>query len=320
MRETTKEIFDKYEVRKTRQEKTAFIDFTLDFARKNGYDAHVENGSFKSRNIVIGDPKTAKVTYTAHYDTCPRLPFPNFITPKNIFIYILYQIFLTVCIFAVPMLVSGLLGFILGRAGVAEDTAFNVIFFVGYALVAIVLYLIMAGPANPHTANDNTSGVTTLFEIMEKLPESERSSVAFIFFDLEEVGTIGSSSYYAKNKQYMKDRLLINFDCVSDGKNMLFVLSKKAVCYEEALKSAFVRNDTYSPEFCSRGVFYPSDQRAFPLGVGVAALKKSKKLGVLYMNRIHTKNDTVYDEENIAYLSDGAVRLAAELAGVSEKQ
>lgn len=313
MRETTQEIFDKYEVRKTRQEKTAFIDFTLELAKKNGYDAHVERGSFKSRNIIVGDPKNAKVTYTAHYDTCPRLPFPNFITPKNIFIYILYQVLLTVCIFCVPMLISGILGFALAKAGVEEDTAFNIIFFAGYALVAVALYLIMAGPANPHTANDNTSGVTTLFEIMEKLPADMRDSVAFIFFDLEEMGLIGSSSYYAKNKKDMKDKLIVNFDCVSDGKNMLFVLSKKAVCYEDALKAAFVQNDTYSPEFCSRGVFYPSDQKAFPFGVGVAALKKSKRLGVLYMDRIHTKNDTVYDEENIAYLSDGAVRLAAEL-------
>lgn len=311
MRETTKEIFDKYEVRKTRQEKTAFIEFTLDFAKKNGYDAHVEGGSFKSRNIVIGDPKTAKVTYTAHYDTCPRLPFPNFITPKNIFIYVLYQILLTVCILGVPMLLSGILGFVLAKAGVGEDIASHVIFFASYALVATELYLIMAGPANPHTANDNTSGVTTLFEIMEKLPERERAEVAFIFFDLEEMGLIGSSSYYSKNKREMKDRLLINFDCVSDGKNILFVLSKKARCYEDLFKSAFEKNETYSPEFCSRGVFYPSDQASFPYGVGVAALKKSDSHGILYMNRIHTKKDTVYDEENIAYLSDGAVKLAS---------
>lgn len=314
MRETTKEIFDKYEVRKTRQEKTAFIDFTLDFAKKNGYSAEVEGGSFRSRNIVIGNPRTAKVTFTAHYDTCPRLPFPNFITPKNIFIYILYQIVLTVFIIGVPMLVGGTFGVILGLAGVSEEILGDVIFFTTYALIAAALYIMLAGPANPHTANDNTSGVTTLFEIMEKLPAEMRENVAFIFFDLEEMGLIGSSSFYSKNKKDMKDKLLINFDCVSDGKNMLFVLSKKAKCFEEVLRASFAENEIYSPEFCSKGVFYPSDQAAFPYGVGVAALKKSKRLGVLYMNRIHTKNDTVYDEENIAYLSDGAVTLAAKLS------
>ena len=59
-------------------------------------------------------------------------------------------------------------------------------------------------------------------------------------------------------------------------------------------------------------MFYPSDQANFSRGVGVAALKKTKG-GLLYMDRIHTKRDTVYMEENIAYLTEGAVRLAGSL-------
>ena len=46
-----------------------------------------------------------------------------------------------------------------------------------------------------------------------------------------------------------------------------------------------------------------------PLGVGVAALKKSGKLGVLYMDRIHTKKDTIYMQENIDFLVEGSLRL-----------
>jgi hypothetical protein len=46
--------------------------------------------------------------------------------------------------------------------------------------------------------------------------------------------------------------------------------------------------------------------------VGVAALKKSKLLKILYMDRIHTKKDTVYREENIAYLKEGSIRLLKE--------
>jgi hypothetical protein len=60
-------------------------------------------------------------------------------------------------------------------------------------------------------------------------------------------------------------------------------------------------------------VFYPSDQANFSRGVGAAALKKAKG-GLLYMDRIHTKRDTVYMEENIVYLTEGAVRLAGRLA------
>jgi hypothetical protein len=59
----------------------------------------------------------------------------------------------------------------------------------------------------------------------------------------------------------------------------------------------------------SKWVIYPSDQRNFDLGVGVSALNKTKH-GLLYMNKIHTKRDTVYDEENIEFLKNGAIELA----------
>ena len=45
------------------------------------------------------------------------------------------------------------------------------------------------------------------------------------------------------------------------------------------------------------------------MGVGVAALKRSKRFGILYMDRIHTKTDTVYREENIEFLKNGAITL-----------
>ena len=62
-------------------------------------------------------------------------------------------------------------------------------------------------------------------------------------------------------------------------------------------------------EVVTKGVFYPSDQANFPMGVGVAVLKKSAKTGVLYMDRIHTAKDTAYDERNISYLASGAITL-----------
>ena len=45
---------------------------------------------------------------------------------------------------------------------------------------------------------------------------------------------------------------------------------------------------------------YPSDQKNFPLGVGICALRKGK-LG-LYMSRIHTRRDTVLEETNVYIL------------------
>ena len=91
-------------------------------------------------------------------------------------------------------------------------------------LVVLAMFLLMAGPANRHTANDNTSGVTTLLDIMTALPTEARESVAFVFFDLEEMGLFGSAGFANQHKQIAKNTLLVNFDCVSDGDTILFAL------------------------------------------------------------------------------------------------
>ena len=43
---------------------------------------------------------------------------------------------------------------------------------------------------------------------------------------------------------------------------------------------------------------YPSDQANFQKGVGVAFLRKKRFIGY-YMNRIHTKRDTILQKENL---------------------
>ncbi len=309
MTEYTRETLDRYEIRKTKQQKTAFIQYLTDTARNLGYESHVEKGLL-SRNVVIGNPETAKVIYTAHYDTCVRLPFPNFITPTCFPLYLLYQMVLTVLILlplatamALLMGISVLLSNYIDQAIL---TAVVVLLY--WVLLALDLILFFFGPANPHTANDNTSGVTTLLEIMAALPEPQRDKAAFVFFDLEESGLIGSSHFAKKHKKEMKQKLLINFDCVSDGQTMIFAVKKKARPYAELLEQAFQENDFVSPRIFTRGIFYPSDQANFPCGVGVAALNQTRS-GLLYLSRIHTKRDTVYRQENIDYLTRGAVKL-----------
>lgn len=304
MTETTREIFEKYQVRKSNKQKSAFIEYVEQLANKWGYSFHTEKGMFGARNIIIGDPTKAKVVYTAHYDTCPVLPFPNFITPKCIALYLLYQIAIVLGFFIVAALIGGVLGFASAFLGLGEEIAF----FSSEIIYFVFLFLLLAGPANKHTANDNTSGVTLLIDIMKDLPEEERDTVAFVFFDLEEMGLFGSASFARKHKHEMKGRLLLNFDCVSDGETMLFVLRKKAKPYRAAIEAAFTQKDCFRVDVADRGVFYPSDQAQFPCGVGVAALRSTKG-GLLYMNRIHTKRDVIYQEENIEFLKNGALEL-----------
>ncbi|MBQ2996145.1 MAG: hypothetical protein IJE22_02780 [Oscillibacter sp.] len=64
MTETTREIFETYQVRKTKKQKTAFIEYAKQIALHYDYDFTVEKGAFGARNIVIGKPNTAKLLYT----------------------------------------------------------------------------------------------------------------------------------------------------------------------------------------------------------------------------------------------------------------
>ncbi len=313
MTETTKTVFETHEVRKTKRQKAAFRAYATEVATREGYAVHEEKGAFGAVNLVIGDPTRARVTYTAHYDTCARLPFPNFITPKHIWIYLAYQVLLVIGILGLAVVLEVGTGHTLTLLGVSWEITRLVGRLVYAGTLFAELFVIMAGPANPHTANDNTSGVTTVLELLCAMPEELRGEVAFILFDLEEMGLFGSSGYAGQHKAAMKDKLLINFDCVSDGDTILFAVRKGAVDATPALTEAFPAEGRIKVDIATKGVFYPSDQAQFPRGVGVAALKTSKG-GILYMNRIHTKEDTVYDEGNIAYLVEGSIRLARGLS------
>lgn len=125
---------------------------------------------------------------------------------------------------------------------------------------------------------------------------------------------MGSGQFRHKHKNRIKDLLLINFDCVSDGDHFLFGVSKKANAkYHVGLARAYSSTDTKHVmlERLNK-VYYPSDQAGFPVAVSVAALKYKKFPGY-YMDRIHTKKDIVFDESNIAYLTQRTVQFVESL-------
>ncbi len=299
MTELSREILRDWQIRKTKVQKLRFIEFLQ--SRLPGLTVE-EGGCPRCRNLVLGDPKTADVVFSAHYDTCARLPFPNFITPKNLLIYLLYQFLILIPFFAA----AGLLAWGLFRLGVYEPLAMMLSWFAAFALI---LYVFILGPANPHTVNDNTSGVVMLCELIAALSEEERSRCAFVFFDHEETGLFGSAFFHSRHKKAVKDRLVVNFDCVSDGDHILIVQNSKAKRRAgAALREAFFTAGDKQPHLCGPlGAFYPSDQINFPCAVGVAAMNKSPILG-LYMSRIHTPRDTVCDERNFSFLVEGMRR------------
>ena len=299
MTELSREILRDWQVRKTKAQKQRFIAFMQ--SRLSGL-AVEEGGWPRCRNLVLGDPERAELVFTAHYDTCARLPFPNFITPKNLVIYLAYQLLILLPFFAA----AGLLVWGMVRLGVFAPLAVMLGWFAAFGLI---LWVFLFGPANPHTVNDNSSGVVTLCELIAALDEDERARCAFVFFDHEETGLFGSAAFASRHKKAMRDRLLINFDCVSDGDHILIVQNRKAqkragAALAEAFPSAGDKQVRLEGPL---GAFYPSDQVNFPCAVGVAAMNRSPLLG-LYMSRIHTARDTVCDERNFSFLVEGARR------------
>ncbi len=291
-----------FPVRKSKIQKAAFRESVLTYAKQQGYECAIEKGSLGVHNVVIGDAANAKYLITAHYDTPARMLFPNLITPCNFWAFIGYQLAITVLLI-LPAVVLGILaGVLLQNVWLGELAYFLLLFG--------ELYLMLLGPANPNTANDNTSGVVTVLEIMRSLPEDARKYVCFVLFDLEEAGLIGSSAYRKTHKAQSDKQIVLNLDCVGDGDQIIMFPGNKlkkndaALCWLKALegnrgrKSITVRDKGFS--------IYPSDQKQFPLGVGIAAFHNNKIVGP-YCSRIHTPKDTVLEAENVRLLRDALI-------------
>lgn len=291
------DVLYQFPVRKSKSQKQAFRDAVQTYVESLGYSVSVEQGSFGVRNIVIGNPDSAKYLVTAHYDTCARMILPNMVTPCNALVFWSYQILVVLMILLPSLAVGLLLGFLPEVKGFAGTAAL--------ALYWFLLLLMIFGPANTSNANDNTSGVVTLLEIARTMPENQRHKVCFVLFDLEEAGLLGSAAYVKAHKKTCKNQTVLNMDCVGDGDHILLMPSKKLkrnttslapiykACGYFGTKSILVKDKGYC--------YYPSDQTNFPNGVAIAAFHKKKGIGYYY-GRIHTIRDTMLDETNVNLL------------------
>lgn len=304
---TPMDVLEQFPIRKSKKQKQAFRDAVQAYAQSLGYSVTVEKGSMGVHNIVMGDPNSAKYLVTAHYDTPACMIVPNFITPTNPLIFLLYQVLLV-----------GLLFLISGAAGFAVDLLtdnFLLSFWTWYIVYFGALVLMMFGPANRHNANDNTSGVVTVLETLTSMPENQRGKVCFVLFDLEEAGLIGSASYRKAHKAATEKQIVLNLDCVGDGNEIILFPTAKLkkdkeklipiakVCGYFGEKSLLLRHKGFS--------VYPSDQKNFPYGVGIAAFRRAKFIGP-YCDRIHTNRDTILETTNVNILRAAIVSLICQ--------
>lgn len=296
------QILENYQMRRTEQQKTAFISLL----QQHFPELRVENAG-KNRNLVVGDITSAKVIFTAHYDTCVRSLWPNISIPFRPGLKFAYNMLTLMPIIAAMLLA------IFGLTPVIPDMQTRL--FIGLA-VYYVLYFVQffCMPPNKHTANDNTSGVCLLIRLLETLTPEQKEKVAFVFFDNEEKGCVGSKAFRKLHKAETEQKLIFNFDCVADGEHILFLSTLPAEKqWEPLLRQAFRDENGLTVGFTnSKKAKYSSDQKRFPMSIGAAALHQHPVIGY-YFARIHTSKDTVHDKKNIEFLRAGVSRLIDSL-------
>lgn len=301
-----RKVMTDFPVRKSRAQKERFRAWLQENLEELGYRPKVEHhkGIVKSDNVVAGDPDSAEVLLTAHYDTCAVLPVPNFITPRNMLVLLLCQLLVLALIIIPAILAEGVLLLIW------QDAPMWLCFLLVYGLLLFGVWWMLAGKANRSNVNDNTSGVMTLLEIAGALPVEQRDKVCFVFFDNEEKGLLGSAAFAKAHKRAREETLVLNFDCVSDG-DFLHLFPNKAVKQDipamERLERSFQgQRGAKKVEVVGGMGCYPSDQNRFAHGVGICALRKNPVIGY-YMNKIHTGRDRVMEEENLLIFRDGVL-------------
>lgn len=302
-------------VRRTDKEKEAFREYVkTQFAEKEIEVKTETTGDGKNRNLVIGDPLTAKVVCTAHYDTPAASLFPNLMIPRNKPLFLLYQ-FVPITLM-LALAIGG--GYLIASAVIPERSSqeYMALFLCLYLLIYYVLFFLMYRAfKNPNNYNDNTSGVAAVLALVDELTEEQRKNVAFILFDNEEKGKKGSKAYYKDHKEAMEKKFLINFDCVGNGEHIIFIAMKEAEKCEsyQKLRDSFTAGNGYQTYFFPmKGSESNSDYKNFPCGIGCMASRQTKG-GLFYTPYIHTPRDTVAKEENIRFIADGMGRFFSML-------
>lgn len=277
------DILKLHPIRKTKAQKENFRSDVLAYVKEQGYEPQIETEKMGIRNVVIGDPDKAKYLVTAHYDT----PMTN-MTKK----------------FGMLIGVGIGIGLRILMPEECRGAVRTMIFFMVY-LAFYVAFRFQLLPANKNNANDNTSGVVTVLEILRTLPKNHRYKVCFVLFDQEEGGLKGSSAYRKSHKTATETQLILNLDCVGDGEHILLMPNKKARLDEkliERLKSLdgwFENKQILTDDKGDCNTY--SDHKNFPYAVAIGAYHKRKGNSYVVYN-IHTKHDVILDMTNVDLL------------------
>lgn len=288
-------INDAYPIRRTKKQKENFIQYTKDQLKKYNLQIKADTLKNKHTNIIIGDVEKAKVIFTAHYDTPASSVFPNIMFPRNKIISYLY-LFLYAFIIVV---LSFALSFLINNFIYLDETKLIIVYMIIYLTL---FYLFTRCFNNINNINDNTSGVATVFSLVEN---NKNKDVAYILFDNEEKGKLGSKEYSKKYSSILQNKLVVNFDCVGNGEYIVVVSKDKAIQhqYYNIIQNTLHDNDKFKVKmYGMKGSSSNTDFLNFECSLSIMACKKTKIIGY-YTPNIHTSLDTVASKDNIEFLT-----------------
>ncbi|HPW53992.1 MAG TPA: hypothetical protein PK631_06415, partial [Erysipelotrichaceae bacterium] len=156
MKDYLNEINDLYPIRRKYADKTRFIEYVKQEVPE--YEIEIQEDK-KTRNIVIGDFKKARVVFTAHYDTPAVSLIPNIMMPLNRAIYFSYTIAFAMVIVAASLFLAQLISVLL-RIDNPQFTR-GLYLFIYFS----AFYLLMFAFDNKHNKNDNTSGTAAVMSL-----------------------------------------------------------------------------------------------------------------------------------------------------------
>ena len=319
MLNTPIDVLKMYPVRKTSYQKEAFRNAVEDYVSRLGYSFAAEQG--RSKNMIIGDPLKAKFLITAHYDTCSVLPAANRLYADNCLLYVLNQLYVGIRLMFLPALFAAVFAAAAMTMHYNATSSYDpefltslgvVVFFYSLLLLlAISYFMAYNGPANKNNANDNTSGVVAVLEILQSLPENQRHKVCFVLFDRNETGLQGSALHSKKYMGALQGQLVLNLSCVGNGDHIFLFLTKKLTQNIPLLTSVYKCCGYFGPKSIlvheKRSPIHPDDHKNFPNAVGISAFHQGK-FGH-YIDRIHTPKDTVLDITNVNLLRAAIISL-----------
>ena len=292
MIQTPMDVLREFPVRKTGRQKSRFLEAVQSYGAHLGYRTAIESGAKGTRNVVLGDPETARFLITAHYDTPAMLWCPNLTMPCNAVLNALCQLLNFLVLMLPAFAVGG------GVLYLTEKPLYCALALL--AAVIATIFLMAFGIPNPRNANGNTSGVIALLEIAASMPKNLRNRVCFVLFDKEQVAMRGSAAHRRKHPTASKIQTVVNLNCVGDGDTIMFFPNKTMVedlellCLERGCGNKTVKVHRKGWYSCV------SDHVGFERGVGVMALRRGK-LGY-WLGRTRTIRDKNLEYTNVNIL------------------